>query len=137
VPQQIAHSLLQQADDVGHRQDHLDVGVLFGGEPAELLHGPLLVDLVSSLHSDSLLFLGRNPEAFTPPGLRVAYFLRTNGHPRFWQCAGVARLYWQIAATEYSSLVAQHSFRDGAFKMVEIKYYPLFTLHPNLSHKKA
>jgi hypothetical protein len=32
---------------------------LFGGEPAELLHGPWLVDLVSFLHSDSLLFLGR------------------------------------------------------------------------------
>ncbi len=56
VPQQVAHAFLQQADDVGHRQDHLDVGVLFGGEPAELLHGPLLVDLVSFLHSDSLLF---------------------------------------------------------------------------------
>jgi hypothetical protein len=35
----------------------------------------LLVDLVSFLHSDSLLFSWQknHPEAFTPPGLRVAY----------------------------------------------------------------
>jgi len=32
---------------------------MFGGEPAELLHGPLLIDLVSFLNSDSPLFLGR------------------------------------------------------------------------------
>jgi len=45
------------AADVSHRQDHLDVGVLFGGEPAELLHGPLLIGLVSFLHSGPLPFL--------------------------------------------------------------------------------
>src|ERR1700687_1854942 len=81
----MAHSLLQQTNNVGHRQDHLGGGVLFSGEPAELLHGPLLLDLISFLHSDSLLFLGRKTtqRPFTPPGLRVAYFLRTNGHPRY------------------------------------------------------
>src|SRR5258708_493914 len=51
-------SWAQQADNLGERQDHLDVRVLFGGESAELLHGPLFFNLVSSLRSDSLLFLG-------------------------------------------------------------------------------
>jgi len=32
---------------------------LMFGEPVELLHGSLLFDLISFLHSDSLLFLGR------------------------------------------------------------------------------
>jgi len=32
-------------------KDHLDVGILFIGDPAELLHGSLLFDLVSSLRS--------------------------------------------------------------------------------------
>jgi hypothetical protein len=56
LPQQVSYSLLQQTDDVGHRKDHLHVGILFGGEPAELLHGSLLFDLILFLHSDSLLF---------------------------------------------------------------------------------
>src|ERR1700722_1261700 len=56
LPQQVAHALLQQADDLGQRKNHLDVGILFGGDPAELLHGSLLFDLVLSLHSDPLLF---------------------------------------------------------------------------------
>jgi hypothetical protein len=53
---QVADALLKQAHDPGERQDHLDSGVLFAGEPAELLHGSLLVDLVSFLHSDSPFF---------------------------------------------------------------------------------
>jgi len=36
---------LAVSDDVGQRKDHLDVRVLFGGDPAELLHGSLLFDL--------------------------------------------------------------------------------------------
>ena len=47
---QVADALLEAP---GQRQDHLDVGVDFGGEPAELLHGALLVNLVSFLQSDS------------------------------------------------------------------------------------
>jgi hypothetical protein len=30
-PQQMPHSLLQQADHIGHRKDHLNVGVFFVG----------------------------------------------------------------------------------------------------------
>src|SRR3979411_1756883 len=66
-------AVLPQADDLRPRQHHLDVGVLFGREPAELLHGSLLVDLVLFLHSDSLLFLAENYlKATTPSGVRVA-----------------------------------------------------------------
>src|SRR6266511_2029071 len=71
--QQMSDAVLQQADDFGQREDHLDVGVLFGGEPAKLLHGPLLVDLVLFLHSDSLLFLAENySKVIMPSGVRVA-----------------------------------------------------------------
>ena len=82
LPQQVPHSLLQQAHDVGHRKDHLNVGVLFGGEPAELLHGSLLFDLVSFLHSDSLLFLGRkiNRRPIMAASLRVATFYELTGN---------------------------------------------------------
>ena len=58
-PQQVADSLLQQAHDLGQRQDHLDVRVLFGGDPAELLHGSLLFDLVLFLQATLSFFLGR------------------------------------------------------------------------------
>ena len=85
------HSLLQQADDVGHWKDHLNVRVLFGGEPAELLHGSLLFDLVSSLHSDSLLFLAEKSTVglLWAASLRVATFYELPGkvavHPTFTQ----------------------------------------------------
>jgi hypothetical protein len=74
--QQVAHTLLQHADDVGQRKDHLDVWILLRGDPAELLHGSLLFDLVLSLHSDSLLFLGRktNRRPIMAASLRVATF---------------------------------------------------------------
>lgn len=36
----IDDALLQQTDDLGQWQHHLNVGILFAGEPAELLHGP-------------------------------------------------------------------------------------------------
>src|ERR1019366_9033375 len=81
LPQQVSYSLLQQTDDVGHRKDHLHVGILFGGEPAELLHGSLLFDLISFLHSDSLLFSWQknNRRPIMAASLRVAYFLRIYG----------------------------------------------------------
>jgi hypothetical protein len=62
-------------------QHHLYVGILFGGEPAELLHGSLLFDLVLSLHSDSLLFLGRktHPRPIMAAGVRVATFYELPG----------------------------------------------------------
>jgi hypothetical protein len=82
LPQQVSHPLLQQAHDVGHRQDHLDVGVLFGREPVELLHRSLLFDLISFLHSDSLLFLGRkiNRRPIMAASLRVATFYELPGN---------------------------------------------------------
>jgi len=52
---QVAHSFLQQTDDLGHRKNHLQVGILLAGQLPEFLHRSLLVDLVSFLHSDSLL----------------------------------------------------------------------------------
>jgi hypothetical protein len=64
----MADALLQPADNVGHRQHHLKVGILFGGQPAELLHRSLLVDLISFLPSDSLL-----------RGVRVATFYELAG----------------------------------------------------------
>jgi hypothetical protein len=81
LTQQVADSLLQQAHDVRQRQHHLDVRILFGGESAELLHGSLLFDLVLSLHSDSLLFLGRttHPRPIMAGGLRVATFYELPG----------------------------------------------------------
>jgi hypothetical protein len=59
-----------------------DVGVLFGGELAELLHGLLLFDLISFLHSDSLLFLDRNinRRPFMAASLRVATFYGLTGN---------------------------------------------------------
>ena len=58
LAQQVTDSFLQKTHDLGHGKDHLDVGVLFADQLAELLHRALLLDLVSSLHSDSLLFPG-------------------------------------------------------------------------------
>jgi hypothetical protein len=80
--QQVAHALPQHADDVGQRKDHLDVWILLGGDPAELLHGSLLFDLVLSLHSDSLLFLGRkiNRRPIMAASLRVATFYDLPGN---------------------------------------------------------
>jgi len=57
LPQQVSHALLQQTHDVGHRKDHLNVGILFAREPAELLHGSLLFDLVSFLQAALSFFL--------------------------------------------------------------------------------
>ncbi|HEX7424620.1 MAG TPA: hypothetical protein VF311_12160 [Terriglobales bacterium] len=55
LAQQVADSFLQKTHDLGHGKDHPDGGVLFAGELAELSYRSLLVDLVSSLHSDPLL----------------------------------------------------------------------------------
>src|ERR1019366_7549541 len=48
---------------------------------AELLHRSLLVDLVSSFHSDSLLFLGRknHPRPIMTADVRVATFYELTG----------------------------------------------------------
>jgi len=54
---QVAHAFLQQTDDLGHRKNHLQVGFSSRAKLSEFLHRSLLVDLVSSFHSDSLLFL--------------------------------------------------------------------------------
>jgi hypothetical protein len=67
--QQVPYALLQQADNVGHRQDHLDIRVFAGGKLAKFVHRSLFFDLIPSLHSDSLLFLPENfLKAITPPG---------------------------------------------------------------------
>src|SRR5690349_17786379 len=74
------YALLQQTDDVGHRQGHLDTRVLVRGKLAKLVHRSLLLDLIASLHSDSLLFLGRKfPEGYHAFRLRVAYFYELTG----------------------------------------------------------
>src|ERR1039458_1098546 len=82
--QQVADSFLQETHDLGHGKDHLDVGILFVGQLAELLHRSLLVDLVSSFHSDSLLFSWQKKPPSVPydRGCASRYFLRINGHPR-------------------------------------------------------
>jgi hypothetical protein len=59
--------LLQHADNLGQREDYLDVWLLFGGDAAELLHGSLLLlDLVLS-SSDSLVFLAEKIGLLWPP----------------------------------------------------------------------
>src|SRR3954451_17031806 len=66
----------------GHRQHHLNIWVFLHRKLAKLVHRSLFLDLIPSLHSDSLLFLGRKfPEGYHPFRLRVANFLRTYGHP--------------------------------------------------------
>ena len=82
LPQQVAHALLQQADDLGQRQDHLDVRVLFGGDPAELLHGSLLFDLVLFLQATLSFFLGRKTHRrpIMAASLRVATFYDLPGN---------------------------------------------------------
>jgi hypothetical protein len=80
-PHEVAHSFLQQTDHLGHRKNHLKVGILFPGQLPELLHRSLLVNLVSSLHSDSLLFLGRknHPRPIMTADVRVATFYELTG----------------------------------------------------------
>src|SRR5687767_15955325 len=75
------HTFLEHSHYPRQRQDHLDVGIGFGGEPAELLHGALLVNLISFLHSDSPFSWKKNfPEAITPRGVRVATFYGLPGN---------------------------------------------------------
>jgi hypothetical protein len=77
----MAHALLQHAYDPCQRQDHLDVRVRFGRDPAELLHGALLINLISFLHGDSPFSWKKNfPEAITPRGVRVATFSELPGN---------------------------------------------------------
>src|SRR5437762_6130539 len=75
------HTFLEHSHYPRQRQDHLDVGIGFGGKPAELLHGALLVNLISFLHSDSPFSWKKNfPEAITPRGVRVATFYGLPGN---------------------------------------------------------
>jgi hypothetical protein len=76
LAQQVPDALLQRADDVSQWQHHLDVGVLFGGQPAELLDCSLLLKSGIVFSSDSLLFLGRKIDRrpIMAGGLRVATF---------------------------------------------------------------
>src|SRR5438876_12168748 len=77
------HTFLEHSHYPRQRQDHLDVGIGFGGKPAELLHGALLVNLISFLHSDSPFSWKKNfPEAITPRGVRVATFYGLPGNFR-------------------------------------------------------
>src|ERR1019366_4567861 len=81
LAQQVADSFLQKSHDLGHRKHHLKVGILFAGQLPEFLHRSLLVDLVSSFHSDSLLFLGRknHPRSIMTADVRVATFYELTG----------------------------------------------------------
>src|SRR5205823_9892020 len=77
------HTFLEHSHYPRQRHDHLDVGIGFGGKPAELLHGALLVNLISFLHSDSPFSWKKNfPEAITPRGVRVATFYGLPGNFR-------------------------------------------------------
>src|SRR5260370_27729427 len=78
---EVAQAFLQQTHDLGHRKNHLKVGILFASQLPEFLHRSLLVDLVSFLHSDSLLFLGRknHPRPIMTADVRVATFYELTG----------------------------------------------------------
>ena len=79
---EMADPFLQQSDDLGHRKDHLQVGVFFAGQLSKLLHRSLLVDLISFLHSDSLLFSWqKKTTSVIMTAVESRYFLRINGHP--------------------------------------------------------
>jgi hypothetical protein len=60
----------------------LALGILFGGDPAELLHDSLLFDLALSLHSDSLLFSWQKnqPSAHYGRRLESRYFHEPPGN---------------------------------------------------------
>jgi hypothetical protein len=65
----VPYALLQQTDNLGHRQAHLDRWVFVPCKLAKLIHRSLFLDLIPSLHSDSLLFLAENfLKAITPSG---------------------------------------------------------------------
>jgi len=68
--------LLQQAHDLGQGQNHLDIWILFDRDPAELLHGSLLFNLVSLLQATLSFFLGgkNDRRLIMANGLRVATF---------------------------------------------------------------
>ena len=55
--------------------------VFLGRPAAKTLHRTMAFDLVSSLHSDSLLFLAENDPRHSMAGVESRYFLRINGHP--------------------------------------------------------
>jgi hypothetical protein len=73
--EQVVDSLLQQHHDLGQWQDHLDIRILFGGDPAEVLHGSLLFDLVLFLQAALSFFLGgkNSPSAHYGRGLRICF----------------------------------------------------------------
>src|ERR1017187_10624386 len=78
----MANAFLQQTDVLGQGEHHLQVRVFFVGQLPEFLHRPLPVDLVSFLHSDSLLFfLAEKTTAIIMTAVESRYFLRINGHP--------------------------------------------------------
>jgi hypothetical protein len=69
--------------NVGHWQDQLHGRVLFGGDPAELLHGSLLFDLVLFLQATLSFFLAeKTTRRPIMPTVESRYFLRFTGHPR-------------------------------------------------------
>ncbi|MGB8060502.1 MAG: hydrogenase maturation protease [Candidatus Sulfotelmatobacter sp.] len=76
----VPDSFLQKTHHLGQGNDHVEVGISFVGQLPELLHRPLLVDLISFLHSDSLLFFGRK-NSIIMTAVESRYFLRINGHP--------------------------------------------------------
>jgi hypothetical protein len=57
LTQQVVDPFSQKSHELGHGKDHLNVGILLAGQLAKLLYRSLLVDLVSSLHSDSSPYL--------------------------------------------------------------------------------
>jgi hypothetical protein len=81
-PSSVADGRLRpaRADDVGHRQAHMHVEILFSDEPAKLLNRSSPVDLVSSFHSDSRVVLAeRYAKAVTPSGGRASVFCGLTG----------------------------------------------------------
>ena len=66
----LPYAILQQMRDLGHGQDQLHGRVLFGGDPAELLHGSLLFGVAKVLHDNKLVKrhcqLGQRTEILIP-----------------------------------------------------------------------
>jgi hypothetical protein len=115
---QLAQPLLQQPGYLGHRQRQLDDPSILTEQSAKLFHRPLILDVVWSCHGDSPLFEIWHPKAITPPGKRVANFLRINGHGLMMAEGDYVMIHSRYSNPDGSAIVVVDIMRikDGVFE---------------------
>jgi len=127
---ELAHPILQQMRNIGHWQDQLHGRVLFGGDPAELLHGSLLFDLVLFLQATLSFFLAeKTTRRPIMPTVESRYFLRFTGHPL------VAR---QQRTLQHPTLLTEAWWNDGLPSRIIVPFAPPTlpgAAHAALPHK--